>query len=239
MVLWLFMSVVLLTFWFWTIYVVLKQKAAWRLYAEKRKMRFHSNGFLETPSVSGALDGYRVTIFPSEHSELDARSQRRLTAIEITLHSGLPVRSAMATGGMVQVVEALDIYREYKPSVKGWDDSYVIRTADVGVMEGYLTEDRLNKLLSLMKVDRAWIVFLCLEDVSLLRLDTPLPIDDPKKLDLLIKQMINAAKALEMQDGEGKDLMRKRSKPDEERSKLKVDETLLGDDIGFELEDDS
>ena len=219
--------------------MVVKQKKAWKFYADKRKMRFHSNGFLETPSVSGAVDGYRVTIFPSEHSELDARSQRRLTAIEVSLHTTIPITSAIASGGMVSVIETLDFTHEYKPSVKGWEDSYVIRTADLDLTEAYLTDVRVASLIDLMKIDKAWIIFLSLQDTCLLRLDTPLPLDDPKKLDVTIKQLVAVAKVLDLKDGEGKDLLRKRNKPDRERSVLSVDEKLLDDDVGFELEDDT
>ena len=235
---WFILSVILLGFWGWTVYVVIKQKNAWKLYADKRKMRFHSNGILETPSISGSVDGYRVTIFPSEHSELDARSQRRLTAIEISLHTSIPIQSAIASGGMVPVIEKLHFKYEYRPPAKKWEDSYVIRTADRDLTEAYLTDDRVTRLIELMKVDKAWIIFLALNDTCLLRLDTPLPLDNPKKLDSTIKQLVAAAQALDLEDGEEKDLLRKQSKTDKERSVLSVDEKLLDDDVGFELEDE-
>lgn len=200
-------------------------------------MRFHSNGLLETPTINGAIDEYSVSIFASEHSELDARSQRRLTAIEITLNSGLPVQAAVASGGMVAVIEALSIPKEYKPPVKGWDDSYIIRTRDLDVMQAYLNEDRMSKLVNLMKVDKAWVIALFVSEFALLRLDTPLPIDNPKEMDVLIKQMINVARALELKDGEVKELLRKRSEDETGHKVLDIDDDLLDDHLGIELED--
>ncbi len=236
-ILWSIISGFLISFWGWTIYVVLNQKRAWKFYADKKKLRFHSNGMLETPSISGAVDGYKVSIFASEHSELDSRSQRRLTAIEIAMHTGLPFHGAIASGGMVPIVDVLDLPQEYKPPASGWDDSYIIRTRDQNLMQKYFTDERVKALIDLMQVEKAWVILLFLGDYGLLRLDTPSPIDNPKDLDKLINQLIAVARELELKDGEAKDIINDRSKLDKATAKLKIDDKLLGDDIGFELED--
>lgn len=236
---WLVITILLLGFWFWSIYVVVRQKSAWKLYADKRKLRFHSRGFLETPSLSGVIDQYAVSMFASEHGELDGRSHKHLTAIEITLHTSLMTNCALASGGMVPVVEAIDFHQEFKPSMKGWDDSYIVRAQDLNIVREYLDADRLNKLIQLMKIDRAWIIFLFIGGKGILRLDTPLPIDNPKEIDLLIKQLINAAKALELSDGEGQALLRNKERIEKAKGPvLDIDEDLLDDHLGFELEDD-
>ncbi len=193
---------------------------------------------METPSISGAIDGYNVSIFESEHSELDGRSQKRLSAIEIGLHTGLPVPCAIASAGMVPVVETLDLRQEFKPNTKNWDDSYIARTNDSSVIAHYLEGGRLEKLLTLMKTDKAWVVVIFLNETGLLRLDTPLPLDNPRDIDVLVKQMLNLAKALELKSGEDKDLLRKRLQTASDKKVLDIDEDLLSDDIGLELEED-
>lgn len=193
--------------------------------------------------MSGAVDGYNISFFASEHSELDARSQRRLTAIEINMHSGLSVVSAIASGGMTPVVDTLDIHKEYRPAYKDgkgneWDNSYVIRTQDVAYMQEYLNDERVGSILGLMKIDKAWIIILFFEETGLVRLDTPLPLDDPKKVDEVVKKIISVVRTLEMGDGEEKDIQRSLSKHSGKKQKtLEIDDDLLNDDIGFELED--
>ncbi len=238
-ILWFSISGFLIVFWAWTVFTLFKQKSAWKYFAEKRKLRYHPNRMMESPSVGGAIDGYNISMFTSEHSEFDARSGRRLTAIEISLHSGLIVPCAIGTGGMVPVIETLDINKEFRPSVKGWDDSYIIRAGDVPYVESYLTDERLKKLVALMKTEKAWVVLLFLSDRGILRLDTPYPIDHPRKIDDLIKQMIAVAKSLELSDGEEKRLLHKRSQANAENQVLQVDDDILEDEIGFELEDDA
>lgn len=218
--------------------MVLRQRRAWKFYADRRKLRFHSNGLLSTPTLNGAIEEYTVSLFASEHSELDENSQRRLTAIELSMNTCLPVHTAIASGGMVEVIERIALPKEYKPAVKGWDDSYIIRTRDVAVTQGYLTEDRLKKIINLMRVDRAWVVVMFVADQGLIRLDTPLPLDSPKKIDMIIKQMINVARTLELKDGEAKELMRRRLDEEKSRKYLDIDDDLLNDHLGLELEED-
>lgn len=187
--------------------------------------------------MSGSIDGYKVAIFTSEHSELDARSRRRLSAIEINLHSSIAVQAAVANGGMVAVVETLDMHQEYKPEVKKWDDSYIIRTRDSNYLKKYLNDERINKIIDLMEEKKIWVILLFLGDTALLRLDTPSAIDDPKRMDYLVKKMIEVASVLELKSGEDKDLLREMSDSNGKQKTLEIDDDLLNDDIGFELED--
>jgi len=219
-------------------YVLIKQKRAWKFYANKKKMRYHSTALFETPLISGVVDGYSVSMFASEHSELDARSKRRLTAIEVNLQTSLPFSVAVASGGMVHVASLMDFRQEYKPNIKGWDDTNALQTNDLKLSQAYFTEDRLRKMVNLMKIDKAWIILLFTEDQGILRLDTPLPIDSPKEIDVLIKQLINVAKALELKKGEDKDLIRQSQRKEQAESVIEIDDDLLGDDVGLELEDE-
>ncbi len=236
--LWLFIFVFFAGFWAWTSYITMRQIKAWKLYANKRNLRYHSNGILDTPSVTGAVDGYKISIFASEHSELDARSQRRLTAIEISMHTGLPVPAAIASGGMVPVIEPLDLHQEFKPQHKKWDDSYIIRTRDNKVVGHYLEEERVDKLVALMGKDKVWLVLLFLSDTGLLRMDTPLALDDPREVDKAVKQLIDLAKVLELRKGEAGTLERKKADSAGSNEIESIDEGLLVDNVGLELEDE-
>ncbi len=236
---WFLISSFLVGFWVWTSYILYKQKRAWKIFADTRKLRYYSNSFYDGPSMSGAIGEYKISIFTSEHSELDARSKRRLTAIEVNLSTGLTVTSAVASGGMVSVIEGVDMIQEYKPQVKGWDDAYIARTNDLEYMQAYLNDERLTKLIELMNVKKAWVVLVFFDATGLLRFDTPTAVDDPREMDGIIKQIISVARALEIKDGEEKDLQRKRVKKDLSKSKLQIDDDLLDDDIGLELENDN
>ncbi len=241
--LWSSISFTLLGFWFWTSYLIFKQKSAWKVFADKRDLRYYPHGFYKSPSMNGAIDGYNISFFTSEHSELDARSQRQLTAIEINLHSRLSVPTAIASGGMSVVVDTLDLHKEYKPHNKDgdrcdWDNSYVIRTQDTSYVHEYMSDERVDGVVELMKTEKVWVVVLFVDGTALLRVDTPLPLDTPQKVDAIVKKLIKVARKLELADGEEKDIRRRMPKANSDKQKtLDIDDDLLNDDIGLELED--
>lgn len=214
------------------------QKKAWKLYATKRKLRYEGNGLYESPTISGALSGHRILGFTSDHSEYDARSQRRLTSFEVTLNSALPLGTAIASGGMVPYIQTVQLQHEYRPEAKGWDDSYIIRTGDKSIVAVYLNEKRLKALLDLMKMPKAWIVLIFYDGGGLLRLDTPMPLSSPHKLDKIMKTLLAAADIFELETGEYT-LIRKKSKEiGSSTPTLDIEDETLEDSLTLELEED-
>lgn len=237
--LWLFISTFLLGFWIWASVILFRQKSAWRFYAEKRKLRYINNGFYESPELNGTIGDYTVSVFTSEHSEFDARSQRRLIGLEVHLHTVLPVEVAIASGGMVPVVQGLDLPQELKPEVSGWDDSYIIRAQDKDVVEAYLQSNkRLEKLLQLMAMKRVWVILIFMKGKGLLRIDTSDPLIHPKKLDDMIGKMVEAASVFELGVGEVAGLKAHHKKRESQKGKIKVVGDVLDVHGGLELEDE-
>ncbi|MBI1301818.1 MAG: hypothetical protein GC137_09210 [Alphaproteobacteria bacterium] len=189
--------------------------------------------------MSGVIEGYKVSFFSSEHSELDERSQRKLTAIEVNLQSVLSVTAAIASGGMTHIVETLDMNHEYKPEEKGWEDSYILRTRNIPYIKAYLNEERLAKLIALMGLEKSWVILLFTEnDTALLRLDTPLPLLHPKEIDRIVRMMVDVARVLELNDGEEGYLKQATAKTPRKQKSLDIDDDLLSDEIGLELEEE-
>ena len=90
-----------------------------------------------------------------------------------------------------------------------------------------------------MAVDKGWVILLFVEDdTALLRLDTPLPLTHPKDIDRLVRTMIDVAQILELKDGEDGRLARATAKTSTKQKSLDIDEGLLSDDIGLELEEE-
>lgn len=235
--LWSFISTFLLGFWLWSSYVLYKQKTGWRAYAEKRKLRYEGGGFYESPKISGVMDGYSMVAFTGDHTEFDARLQRRLSGIEVSLHTCLPGQTVLATGGMVEIVSILSLPQEYKPEYKGWDDSYVIRSQDYGAAVAYFTPERMEALLSLTKIKNLWIVLVFLDGQGLLRVDLPDPVVEPKRLDMILKKMIEVASVLELKKGEDIAIVRKaRDVRDSHVHKIKDEAVVSG--LTLELEDE-
>lgn len=239
--LWSFISTFLLGFWVWSSYILFKQKIAWRAYAEKRKLKYEGGGFYVSPRITGVIDGYAISAFTGDHTQFDPKLQRRLTGIEVTLKTCLEGRTALATGGMVQIISLLTLPNQYKPEIKGWDDSYSIQSLEQAVAAAYFTPERLNAILSLTKIKNLWVVVVFLDGQGFLRIDIADPISDQKRLDILLKKMLEIASILELKKGEDISIMRKAREIRDGQSVIKIDdETVFTDPnaLSLELEDD-
>jgi len=235
-ILWFSISLFLVGFWVWTSWILFQQKKAWKLYAQKRKLRYNANKFYDSPEVGGSIEGYKVKIFPSTHITADARGERHLTTIEVSLLTGVPVDAAIASGGMVKIVDELDLSQEFRPEIKGWDDSYIVRSRDNHVLRSYLIDERVKALIKLMELRNAWVILIFAGGDGLLRIDTPDPLQNPKSLDDMVKKMIEVARILELGEGEARTLKSKRT--DNKKAVLDVGDNTFDGATGLELEDD-
>jgi hypothetical protein len=236
--LWAAITLFLLWFWGWTSYILFQQKRAWKAYAKKNNLRYKSNGLSDSPEVSGSLDGYAVKMFASDHGNGDARSRKMMTTIEVSLKSVLPSPCAVASGGMVKIVQQLDLHQEYRPDIAGWDTSFIARAREEEILTAYLTPMRVEALSRLMKRKLAWTILIFGGEIGLLRLDTSDALEREGKIGPILHEMIAVARVLELEAGEDKVIASKRRKDDGKQKVLRVDKSLLEEGSGLSLEED-
>lgn len=186
----------------WTVLIALRQKRAWKAYAQKMNLRYTPGKMLDTPEVKGTIGAYTIAIFSGEFPSPDGRSTRKLSSIEINLTTRLPFTMAAASGGMVQIAQQLNLNEEYRPDHPGWIKDYAVLTESAPAAAAYLTAERLDALTGLMKIKNLWVICVLRPDTALLRIDTPLPVDHPGKLDSLVTRLLKAAEKLEARAGE-------------------------------------
>lgn len=235
--LWVMISACLLGFLFWTILILMTQKKVWKNYAEKHKLRYKPNNFFDAPDMNGIIDTHSISLFSGEHSLPGERYTRKMTSMEIQLASKMPIDGGMASGGFVDIIEKLGFKEELEPQHSAWKKSYIASADNKSVFDSFLTKERLDALLSLMKVEKFWVIFIFKEDTTLLRLDVSDPLGAYGKLDKIVKALIKVAQTLELRDGEADRLkLEVKKRPKSEVSiEFKDDEI---DDIGLQLEED-
>lgn len=236
-ILWLLLAGSLIAFLVWTLLILLRQKTGWKLYATKRDLRYKPNALMESPEMEGVIEDYTVSLFSREHISEDVRGVRKLTAIEVKLHSIMPIEGGLANGGMVDIIKEQSFKQEYVPKFDRWKKEYIAAGGNRNVLATYLNDERLEALCDLMKIKHAWVIFIFKGDAMLLRVDTPMPLDGAKKVDTLVKQMITTAKILELKKGEGETLKSAEIQSAAQNVTLDVDDKTLEDAPAFELED--
>jgi hypothetical protein len=191
----------------WTFFILFRQKRVWKKFSADNKLRYSNGGRLAaSPQITGVVGAYTVDVFTGEHMSPDIRRARKLTAIEVQLSSRLPITGGVASGNMVQVLRDFGVRNEFRPSHTAWQESWIAGADRPAVLEGYLTGPRLDALTGLMKIKNAWLILVFKGGTSLLRLDTPDPLDSEKKLAAIVKKMTAVAKVLELEPGEGERL---------------------------------
>ncbi len=233
--LWAVLSATLLYFLAWTMLILYRQKKAWKAYAKNKKLRYKASSFFSSPEISGVIDGYTVSLFTGEHQAAEARSARKLTAIEISLSSKMPFDGAAGSGGMLSIIKEMGFRDEVKPDFKGWDDEFLARSDEKEAMRAYLTDERLKGIVELMGLKNAWTIVAFRDGVSLLRLDTPYPLDEAGKVDRILKRMLVVAKTLELGKGESGVLKSATLEKPASEVSLSIDDNEDGS--GLELED--
>lgn len=233
---WFVLAGALLGFLAWTFLILMRQKSAWRVYATKRKLRYKAGPLMMSPEVQGTIGEHTVHIFSSEHVAEDIRGSRKLTAIEVSLNSVMPVTGGVASGGMIPILKSLDLKQEYTPKHDKWNKSYVAAGNNRYVLEAYLSNERLEALCDLMALRNVWFILVFKDDAMLLRVDTPDPLDEASDVDKLVKQMLAAAEVLELQSGESRHLKDAEVKSATKSVALDVDDDAFASG-GFELED--
>lgn len=230
---WLLVSAALIYFSAWTSIIILRQRKAWQSFASTNKLRFQGDGLFTAPKISGFYKGYEVSLFPSEHQTTDSRGVRKLTAAEVLIKDPMPCEGVIGTGGMVSLIQSLDFKEEIRPSVKWWDPSAIIKTDNTPALEAYLTPERLKALMGLARVKNVWMIFIFKGKDTILRLDTPDPLESKTKIEKILHIMLETAKVLELAPGEA--------------SRLKLAEKVKAptlsvpdtpEEIGLELEED-
>ncbi len=202
LLLWVLLTVALIGFSIWTFSILMQQKRAWKIYSDKRKLRYASGCVMGSPDMDGAIDDHKISFFVGEHVAADARNSRKLTAIEVRLNSIMPIAGAVASGGMVPIMQGMNWKFEYVPEHESWKKDYVVNTENKDVMAAYLSDARVAALTKLMAIKNAWVILIFKDDAMLLRLDTPDPLVSAKEIDSYAKQMLAAAAVLELADGE-------------------------------------
>lgn len=233
-ILWFSVTAFLLGFWFYTSFLLFRQKATWRAFAKKNKLRYQQNGLMDSATVSGSYDGYSISIFATDHAADDANKRKFMSTIEINLKTSVPSPCAIASGGMVNLVQEIGLTQEVRPDVAGWDASYIARSYEEEILRAFLTQARVEALSGVMKRKFTWLILVYTSETGLLRIDTSDPLETEAKLGGLLKELLDLVRVLELVQGEEKALLASKRTADPKQAVLSVKEDVVPHSLSLE-----
>lgn len=237
--LWIIISVTLLGFLVWSLFVLYRQKTTWKKFADKHKLRYKQNALMESPEVEGSFQDYKISFFTGEHVTADLRGVRKLTAVEVSLHSAMPIEGGAASGGMVSFIKELGLKAEIHPKHEKWNKSFIAAGANMHVLNAYFTDERVEALTKLMNIKNAWVIFIFRNERMLLRLDMPSPLFVSDNMEKVANMMVKVARVLEVSPDEAKKLKAEEARSVAKESSLALDDSDIDASNHIELEDDA
>ncbi|MCK6418783.1 MAG: hypothetical protein L6Q57_07595 [Alphaproteobacteria bacterium] len=196
LLIWILLSVFLLGFMGWTLYLHLRQTMMWRAFAQANGLRFQMTGWLTPPSVEGVYQTFKISVFTGEHAPPNERSTQKRTAIELHIPTLPPFSGGLASAGMVPVLRNFDWPEMPLPAAFDTSVPMLALSPDAAAYGAYWTPDRIQAINSLVKIPRVWVIYVQRPDTALLRLDTPLPLERPGQLEKYLQRMAAVARVL-------------------------------------------
>lgn len=193
---WFVISAILIGATLWSTSILLKQKRAWEAFATKHKMAYDKGRFMSSPSVTGHIQGYRVALFAAERQALDVRQRRMMTALEITLPSGLVDGAAVGSTEMLPFLNSLTALKPYTPKSEIWNNDLHFFARNIDILQAWLTDERLTHIVAIAGTKNSDNLFMFDDGQGIIRIETRDPLSDPDKIEKAAMRLIKHAKAL-------------------------------------------
>jgi hypothetical protein len=194
---WLLMSGFIVGVFAWTTKALFEQKAAWKAFAAKRKMKVVDGGFLQSVTVTGFINEHEFRLASEERAAADIRGRKFVTMFQFKLPVRMPAPGAIGTGEYRDFVRDMEAKDRLRLTYNGWDENVIqIATDDRDKIEAYFTPERLKVLDTLIKQKGVSILFLFDERDCYLRLETGDPFLNLDQLEKLIDKLMPLIKVL-------------------------------------------
>lgn len=188
---WIVLSTFILSVFAWSVQILLKQKKAWKAYAAKMNLSYTGGAkFMSSPTVTGKIKNYPVSLFTSQQAAADIRGQRFSTIIEIALGSGMPDNGVAGTAAMAELINGLNMPHAFVPTDKNWDPTWLIRTRSLSMMERYMTQARIDALKRIFKMNILSALFIFDQQEGVFRIETADALSDGEKLEKIMSGLI-------------------------------------------------
>ena len=140
--------------------------------------------------MRGVIGDYRIAFFTAERAGPDFRSRRYMTAIELELSEGFVDGGVMGTKEMIPFMKSLDKLHGYVPRSPSWDAAHAAYVMDDAPMDTFMTPERAEALTAILNTRNADVLILFNDKQVVIRLETIDPLQDPDKIEKILKRLM-------------------------------------------------
>jgi len=175
----------------------MKQKMAWKDFGKKHNLSFEPHGVLASGVLRGIIRDHSLTISSDPQINEDYRGRRFLTTIQIDLNLKMPTEGVIGSAGLRRFVESLPLPEEFAPADPEWNKQACVKAQKAEILDGFFSQERTRALNSLMSIKGVNVLLVFNEKTSLLRFESPDPMDDAGRLERLVFKIFDVVKTLE------------------------------------------
>lgn len=204
--LWLVLAVGIFGILGWSINVAMAQKKAWREFGTKYKLDIKP-GFGGTPwmrpvSLSGAINGRRLNIYPQVEQNERERLQRIYTHIEVCLNNPTLADMVLSKEFLPASLSSLGLPAAFSINMPEWPKLKVAQTDNAIAATAWFTPARVKAMASFMALAAKDVepIFVADTAQSFLLWRGEDPFKDPRKLNALVQKLFALAKELDADD---------------------------------------
>ncbi len=188
--LWIVISSILIGATLWSLQILLRQKAAWEVFAKARNFTFKRGTFMGPAEMSGVIGDYKLFFFTAERRSEDSRTRRFVTAIELSLVEGIIDGGAAGTKEMLPFMQSLDKIKPYTIKDPEWKADHFVFMKHDAVGNAYLTPERMETIVNLLNTRNADVLLLFTDKELFLRVETTDPMQDADKIEKIVKRLM-------------------------------------------------
>ena len=205
--LWFVLAFILLGATFWSTIILVQQKKAWKEYAKRKSLTFVENGFFDSATVEGIVDGYGVSLFNALQQNPDARKNKQITVLQINANTSFVDGIACGTKEMFPFLQSLDALTPHDVKEAGWNKQHDIRTRNKSAVDQFLTAERVKVLSNILSMPNTDVIVLLDSNEGMFRFETPNPLKDIQQIESIVTKLLGRVKKLEPKEGESFDVV--------------------------------
>lgn len=194
--LWVFLTVFVVGIFLWSTVILLRQKRAWEVFAKRHQMAYSPNGFFRSPAMRGSLRGFMTTIFSEEQVTEEAKGRKFRTVVQMELAGGMRTQGVVTSPELRPFAAIMRLKIDVLPDLPEWNKGIVFQAGVPELLSGYLTPERVKLLNTIMSSKNIGCIFVFNETETMLRFETPDPLDDPEKVERFMTKALETARIL-------------------------------------------
>lgn len=205
--LWIVVSAIVLGASAWSLRILLKQKAAWEIFAKEKSFAFNKGSFMGPAEMSGVIGDYKLSFFTAERTTTDIRGKRYVTVLEVDVSEGMVDGGVFGTQEMLSFMQTLDRLHPLNVDFVPWEPGLFAFVREDEPVRAYLTPERADVVQQILKTRNADAIIIFNDKEIVVRMETSDPMQDPQKIDKIVKRMLDLIGKLRLKKDEREALL--------------------------------